>query len=87
MRTETCKVALHLQGLIIYLSTIHTIYNPRHTDVLIIVTFSFGVNILNILIGNLSPSMLWVPDGLRQDRWQDYSRLPGVFCFGQIPAC
>ena len=61
MHATTCKVALHLNGLIITLHTMHTVYNLRH-----IITITFGFVFQYVYIENLMPSLLWVPDGLRE---------------------
>ena len=41
MHAPTCRVALHLKGLIITLNSMHTVYNLRHTVAIITITFGF----------------------------------------------
>ena len=61
MHATTCKVAFHLNGLIITLFSMHTVYNLRH-----IITITFGFVFQYVYIENIMPSLLWVPDGLRE---------------------
>ena len=64
MHISTCKVDLHLKGLVVTLGIRHTGHNLRHT--VAIVTITFGFIFQNVCIGNVKPSMLWVPDWLRE---------------------
>ena len=41
MHAATCKVAVHLKGLIITLKIMHTVYNLRHTVAIITINFGF----------------------------------------------
>ena len=64
MHANTCKVAVHSKGLIITLNIMHTVCNLRHT--VAIITITFGYIFYNFLIGTVKPSLLRVPDGLRE---------------------
>ena len=63
MQATTCQVALYLKGLIIALN-MHTVYNLKQT--VAIITITFGFIFQNVCIDNVKPSMLWVPDWLRE---------------------
>ena len=76
-----CKAALYLQGLIITLSTTHTIYNLRPTFV--IITFTFGCIFQQLFMGYAQPIMSWGPDGLRQLFYSPSVRIHG-FKLGKV---
>ena len=46
------------------LNIMHTVYNLRHTFAIITVTTGFLFK--SACIENVEPSLLWVPDGLRE---------------------
>ena len=60
----TCNVALHLKGLVVTLNIMHTVYNLRHNVTIIAITID--VIFKNLCVENVEPSLLRVPDGLRE---------------------
>ena len=61
--TTPCRVALHLQRLVVTLNAAYSIHHLRYT--VVIITFTSRYTFLDVLFDNITPSMLWVPDGLR----------------------
>ena len=62
MHIFSCKVDLHLKGLVFTLGIRHTGHNLRHT--VAIITITLGFIFQNVCIDNVKPGMLWVPDWL-----------------------
>ena len=44
----------------------HTVYNLRHNGIIITITIGFILIFHNICVDNVKPSLLRVPDGLRE---------------------
>ena len=64
MHATICSVALHLKELIITLKIMHTVYNLRHN--VTIITITIGFIFQSVCLDNVKPSLLRLPDGLRE---------------------
>ena len=61
---KICNVALHFKGLVVTLNIMHTVYNLRHNSTIIAITIGFIFE--NACVGNVKPSLLRLPHGLKE---------------------